>query len=215
MLRSPKLYLLLSSLVFLSCRFSNYQIKSPSSHKETVTSNQIHPVIHPAGTATKYKASIDVVNKHFSGLIVVKKTDSVTTHVVFITELGMKMFDLEKKDTAIQMAYVFEPMNKPALVNALKTNFTHIFLLDVFDKTLESGNTKNNERVLAFKNEKEHRFFVMGDSAGVLNRQALFHKRKKTALINYQFDFSARTYSKIKSVQYGLPKIKIELNTIN
>ena len=44
----------------------------------------------------------------------------------------MKMFDFEWKNNEMKAAFVFEPLNKPALINVL-FNFKSIFLLDVYN----------------------------------------------------------------------------------
>lgn len=216
MLRYPKLYLLLNSLVFClffaSCSISKYKSKTGSA-SEKLSFDHILPVINPGGTATKYKATIDVLNKHFSGLVIVKKTDSITTHVVFITELGIKMFDLEKKDTAFQMVYVFEPMNKPNLISVLKTNFKNMLLMDVYGKNMSIGRTKKDEKVYELQVGKERRYFVKND-ANQLVKQAIFYKKKKSSLINYEYDPETKVYEKIQSLQYGVVKIRIELNAV-
>lgn len=208
----PKLYLLLSSLLFLSCSISKYKSKIVPVTEE-LSFDRLLPVINPNGTATKYKATIDVLNKHFSGLVIVKKTDSVTTHVVFITELGMKMFDLEKKDTSLQMVYVFEPMNKPNLISVLKTNFKNMLLMDVYEKSISIGQTKKKEKVYEVKNLKESRYFIIKEP-NQLEKQAVFYKNKKASLINYEYNPDTKIYEKIKSIQYGIVKIRIELNAV-
>lgn len=214
--RYPKLYLLLSNLLFCllfsSCSISKYKIKT-ASISEKLSFDHLLPVINPNGTATKYKATIDVLNKHFSGLVIVKKTDSITTHVVFITELGMKMFDLEKKDTAFQMVYVFEPMNKPNLISVLKTNFKNMLLMDVYGKAINIGQTKKNELFYELTNHKEKHYFVV-KNANQLTKQAIFFKRKRSSVINYVYDLETKTYEKIQALQYGVVKIRIELNAV-
>ncbi|MCD6016963.1 MAG: hypothetical protein K0S53_84 [Bacteroidetes bacterium] len=212
MLRYPKLYLLLSSLLFLSCSISKYKSNTvPVSEK--LSYNHLLPVINPGGSATKYKATIDVLNKHFSGLVIVKRTDSITTHVVFITELGMKMFDLEKKDTAFNMVYVFEPMNKPNLVSVLKTNFKNMLLMDIYGKDINTGMTKKRETVYELIDHKEKRYFIVKD-ANQLVKQANFFKQKKSSLVNYTYNAEIKSYEKIQSLQYGLVKVRIELNAV-
>jgi hypothetical protein len=210
--RYPKLYLLLSSLLFLSCSISKYKIKEGSA-KEKITVDHLIPVVNYRGLATKYKASIDVLNKHFSGLVIIKRTDSTTTHVVFITELGMKMFDLEKKDTAFQMVYVFEPLNKPNLISVLKTNFKNMLLMDIYGKNMSVGQTKKGDKVYELVEGRDSRYFIIKES-NQLVRQSIFHKKKKSSLVNYEFNTASQIYDRIQSLQYGVVKIRIELNAI-
>jgi len=212
----PKRYLLLSSFflftILVSCSISKYQ-SNVKPFPETITYQNLLPVINPNGTSSKFKASIDVLNKHFSGIVIVKQTDSITTHVIFVTELGMKMFDLEKKDTSLNMVYVFEPMNKPKLINVLKTNFKNMLLMDVYNKNSKTGFLKSKQKIYELINGKEKRYFLV-TASNKLTTQATFLNKKKTSKITYLCDADNITYSQITSLQYGLVKIKIELNKI-
>jgi hypothetical protein len=213
----PKPYLLLSSvltcLIFVSCTISKYQ-SSVKPFIETLTYQKLLPVVDPKGTSSKFKANIDVLNRHFTGIVIVKKTDSVTTHVIFVTELGMKMFDLEQKDTSLNMVYVFEPMNKPNFIKVLKTNFNNMLLLGVFDKDRTTGFLRNKQKTYELLNGKEKRYLIV-DNTNNLITQATFSKKKKTSKITYVYNAEAAAYTQIKCVQYGLVKIKIELNKIS
>ena len=135
-LRKP--YLLLSSFFlfsfFVSCHISKF--KQPKQcNRVVITNKAFEPVLNKT-KATKYKGSIDVLKNHLTGIIIVKQTDSATTHIIFVTEIGMKMFDFEWKNNEMKAAYVFEPLNKPTLIKALLSNFKQMFLLDVFDKSI-------------------------------------------------------------------------------
>ena len=213
-LRKP--YLLLSSSLlltfFISCSISKYQ-SYDEPFPEILTYQRLLPVVNPNGTSSKFKASIDVLNKHFTGIVIVKKTDSVTTHVIFVTELGMKMFDLEQKDTSLNMVYVFEPMNKPKLISVLKTNFKNMLLLGVYGKENKAGFLKNKQKTYEILNGKERQYLIAADT-NKLTTQATFSKKKKTSKITYVYSAEKRAYTQIKCVQYGLVKIKIELNKI-
>lgn len=214
MLQFQKRYLLLSSVLclsFVSCRISNYKsIKNCDTI--TLSEQQLKPVIEKS-SASKYKTSIDILNKHLSGIVIVKQTDSVTSHVIFVTELGMKMFDFEMKDSTMKAVYVFEPLNKANLIQTLTQNFKNIFLLNIFNKQVNSCKNKKSLPVFRYSYHKE-RYFYTTDSLGVLYLQEKFNKRKKESKITYKYDFQAKQYAEIKSIQYGIIKIKIELQKI-
>ena len=136
-----KLYLLLSSvLVFSSCRISKYNHSNYD--KVNLQQDALEPVLKP-NTVLKYNTTIDILKNHLTGLLIVKQTDSITKHIIFVTELGMKMFDFEVKNNTINANYVFEPINKPQLIEAFKRNFSNMLLLDSYkdnDLKFESAN---------------------------------------------------------------------------
>lgn len=208
-------YLLLSSCLFFilaSCRYHHYQ-----SYQKTDTrvlmENALLPVIPNHDQAQKYKTSIDVLNKHFSGLVILKQTDSIVKHLVFITELGMKMFDIEIKDTSMNMVYVFEPLNKPGLIRLLKHDFRAILLLH--DKNQMLGlKTKHQKDSLYLLKSNQHVSFYTFQNRNQLHLQEQFKGRKRLNKIQYQFADSTQSYQQINFKSYGFVKVKIELTEI-
>lgn len=208
MRRLPKLYLLLSSVLLLAgCCISKYN--HLTCEKKLITEQDIVPVIKPV-VALKYKATIDVLKNHLSGLLIVKQTDSLTRHIVFVTELGMKMFDFEAKANEINAVYVFDPLNKPKLVASLKRNFNNMLLLNAY------GNTamKCNDGVFSIKKDKHKWFYTTLTQNKEVILQETFYKRKRESKIEYVYDSNNKTYSSIKCKQYGIIKFYFELNAI-
>ena len=208
MRRLLKIYLLLSSIfVFSGCSISKYN--HHNCDKIVLNETFIEPVIK-AGSVLKYNTSIDVLKNHLTGLLIVKQTDSITKHLVFVTELGMKMFDFEVKNNLINTAYIFEPLNKPKMVDALKRNFSYMFMLSGFGNN-DCKYQTTNEIIYTSKRGKSKHCFIVSKTAG-LTTQETFHKRKKTSKITYLYNSATQTYSQIKCKQYGLIKFYFELN---
>ncbi len=208
-----KPYLLLSSIICLlivSCQISKF--KHPIKTNRVVITEKAFQAVLSANKASKFKASIDVLKNHLTGLIIVKKTDSLTTHIIFVTEIGMKMFDFEWKNNVMNAVYVFEPLNKESLINSLKAGFKQMLLLDVFDKHAALSSNKNITSYYDLEGEK-HRY-IIADTINGITSQQIFNKNKKNRFINYTFDADKKEYSQIRSTQFGIVKIKIELNRI-
>lgn len=208
-----KRYLLLSSVLFLvlvSCRISKY--KHHSECNRVVITDAAFPPVLTINKATKFKATLDVLKNHLSGIMIVKKTDSLSTHIVYVTELGMKLFDFEWKENKMNVAYIFEPLNKPSLIKSLLNNFKTIFLLDVLNKPAGLCNSKGSKPRYELEGYK-HRYLI-ADSLKGLSEQAVFSHNRKSSLINYTYNTVTKKYSQIKCIQYGLVKIHIELNEI-
>ena len=49
----------------------------------------------PVFASALYKADIDVIGNHLSGLLLIKKMPDSTTRMVFSNEIGFKFFDFE------------------------------------------------------------------------------------------------------------------------
>ena len=199
------IFLLLSSLVFSSCAYHKLAAYKKRSDLRITPAN-LQPVIPPTN-AVKYKATIDVLNKHFTGLIVLKQTNDDTKHLVFVTELGMRMFDFEMKGDSLKPVFVFDALNKPKLINALVQDFRAILLIDWFNKTVELA-TKSDKEVLHLKSGKHH-LFMLRDTANYVTELRVFNKHKKETITVY-----SNNYNTIKLKQYGLVKFFIELEKI-
>lgn len=207
------IFLLLSSILLLpGCAISRY--KRLSYDKTVLHERDLAPVL-PVSGMVKYKASIDVLKNHLTGLLIVKKTDSLATRIVFVTELGMKMFDFEAAGDSIRAVYVFDPLNKPLMVDALKRNFNNLLLMNAYGQ--ETGkNTKGNTQIYEVKHAKSRRYYTVQDTnTHALRWQDTFHKRKRESRTTYTYDTTTGLYSHIKTKQYGLIKFYFELNTIN
>jgi hypothetical protein len=214
----PKLYLLLSSLLFLvfvSCRIS--KLNNNNGDRVFITKELITPVLS-SSQPLKFKATIDVLKNHLTGILIVKQTDSVSTHFIFVTELGMKMFDFLYKDNRMEAVYVFEPLNKPKLIQSLMRNFEDMTLIDVFTRGVGSayGNFKENYKLFSIEKIYTHNLkkYLITDSLTRLHRQEIFNHNRKSSLINYTYNTTTQSYSQITCIQYGLVKIHIELNEI-
>lgn len=210
----PKAYLLLSSVLILglgSCRISKYK-HLKQCNTAVLNAENILPVLKSANSV-KYKATIDVLKNHFSGLVIVKQTDSISQHIVFITELGLKMFDFEVKGSEINTVYVFEPMNKPTLISSLKRNFKNMLLLDAYGRNGSACLNKKSQKIYGLVRDQESRYFTTFDG-DKLQRQETFSGQKKESVIHYVYDGNANNYSQITCKQYGIVKLYFELNII-
>lgn len=185
----------------------------PSNRIARINAENISPVI-PANGAIKYKTSIDVLNKHFTGIMVLKQTDADTKHLVFVTELGMRMFDFEIKGDSIRPVFVFDALNKPKLVTALTRNFTSILLIEWFNNVARILEKQGKEYLHLtrgtppFMRDARH-LFLFNDDKKYATKLQVFNKHKKESKTIY-----SNNYETIKLKQYGFVKLFIELEKI-
>src|SRR5882724_10396029 len=76
-----------------------------------------------------YKAEIDVVGHHLSGLLLIKTLPDSSIRIVFSNEIGFKFFDFEiKPDGGFKVFYVVKQMDKKPVIKTLKKDFELILL---------------------------------------------------------------------------------------
>ncbi len=134
LLKSLRLSSLALLLVACSPTFSRLKVAEKTGEK-MVTSNEVNPIVQDSSLL--FTASIKLYNKYYSGLIFLKQTDSVTSHLVFVTELGMKMFDYQIQNNQFKLDYVFEPLNQPRILNLLESDFKLILLQGLLNQEAE------------------------------------------------------------------------------
>jgi len=85
--------------------------------------NELTPWFHGDHNPKLYKTTIDIYQYHFSGLMVIKQVSEQSHRVVFITETGIKIFDMEffsQGDT--ELHYCLEALNRRSVIRTLKND---------------------------------------------------------------------------------------------
>jgi hypothetical protein len=118
-------YLLLSSCLFILASCSSvYKNLRPA----TGDINYIQR-FKPNFNSALYKAEIDVVGHHLSGLLLIKTLPDNSIRMVFSNEMGFKFFDFEfKQNGDFNALYVVKQMDKKPVIKTLKKDFELILL---------------------------------------------------------------------------------------
>ena len=81
---------------------------------------------------TTYLTRLKVLNHELSGITIIKKVKKTNTfHVVFMSQIGLKYFDLVvrmgKPADWFEINYIMESLNKEFIIKALQTDFQLLF----------------------------------------------------------------------------------------
>ena len=128
LLRPSSLFLSSICFVMLSC--------SPTKglqHKgrKRVSEQMVQAIVNKENSLL-YRTEIKAYGKRFSGIVILKQTSADTSHLSFITQLGMTMFDYVIVRDSFRLAYVFEPLNKPRIKKLLYNDFSHMLLFPLY-----------------------------------------------------------------------------------
>ncbi|MBC7887760.1 MAG: hypothetical protein H7Z13_07705 [Ferruginibacter sp.] len=118
-------YLLLSScvVVLLGCSsaYKHLQV-TPGDARNLQQFKPVFPV-------ALYKASIDVVGNHLSGLLIIKRMPDRSTRMVFSNEIGFKFFDFQfLPGGGFKVFSIVDQINKKALIKTLRQDFELIMM---------------------------------------------------------------------------------------
>jgi hypothetical protein len=125
--------LLLSSALLIllsSCTLGHYgRLKvvaiSPSSTKSIFGENF---------SSFLFKTNIRIYGNDVSGLLVTKQMEPKDYRIIFTTELGMKLFDFEFKDTSFTLHYCVPQFNRPKLIKTIKEDIEILLMNNLYMK---------------------------------------------------------------------------------
>lgn len=167
-----KPYLILSfalavSLLAVSCAPSGMTPASGSAVQEML---QGTCSLRDRGDSRLFRATIDVYERHLSGLVLIKPMgDSGAYRVLFVSELGLNLLDMEYKGGSFTVVSVQEFLNRRSLLRALQQDF-HALLLDL--STVEKARwTRGKEQAsagieLRFREGRNRFVYRPADEAG-------------------------------------------------
>lgn len=147
---------LIFSLLLFSCSSSKEMLLEESAHGNSIQQ------FSPLGNRSEpllFKARIRLFKDQHSGLCLIKKMpDSATTRVLFLSELGLNLLDLEYFEDEFKVVSVKEFLNKPALLRTLQKDFRTLLLdLSAIKNYAVKRETNGTTAILEFKH-KAHRY---------------------------------------------------------
>lgn len=202
--------LLLSSLALVIVTACSPTLTYKSMGKIKADENQVKSIISK-DKSLLYKAKIKVYNKRYSGLVLLKQVDPQTAHLTFVTEIGMKIFDFEIKDTAFNLVYIFEPLNKPRIIRLLTNDMKVILMRDLVNKQAELYE-KSGKKI--FRTKAANKTFYFSSKPKLINKSLVKGKLLTKEKVTYLYNDSLEA-SQIKLKHRGLVRVKIDLNKVS
>jgi hypothetical protein len=197
------------AILFSACHFGHYGrlTKTPKA------STSLKPIFGDNFNSFLFKTNITVYGKDYSGLLVTKQMSPQDYRVIFTTELGMKLFDFEFKDTTFTLHYCVPQFNKPKLLKVIQKDIETLLMNDLNKKTFNYfTDSKMLYSIHKTKNGKlDNYYFLEKSSSQLVKIEHAKKRRKKTTftLSNYQNDFPSNIL-----IQHHDIKLKIELNLL-
>ena len=124
----------------------------------------------PVFKSDLYNASIDVVGKHLSGLVLFKSMPDSSMRVVFTNEAGIKFFDFGfQSDGSFKAHQVMKQLNKKAVEKTLRQDF-ELVLMTRSQKETPKAYVNGSELKFAFAGKKDTDFVVTDQTCTSLIR---------------------------------------------
>ena len=163
------------------------------------------PYFADRATDYVYKANISVYGRELSGIVIAKMISDSVHRVVFTTEFGNKLIDMELSDTYFKMNSIVSELDKKLLVNTLKTDF-RLLLRSAYKVKSEYGDPSN--RIYKSRNKGRYLFVSTADN----KLQNIIHSKWRREKINLAFTAGDSGIAERIVIKHHNIKLKIELN---
>ena len=169
--RTP--YLILSScLLILSCSPAHKQMQSAAADISVLQK------FKPAFTVALYKATVDVVGNHLSGLLLIKKMPDSSTRMVFSNEMGLTFFDFEfAADGNFKVYSIIKKMDKKSVIKTLRHDF-ELVLMNTLDNSKVTIRTENGMLYFIFPQTKGFSYYITNADGSELVKMERASKQK-------------------------------------
>jgi hypothetical protein len=159
-----------------------------------------------------YRAKINYKDKVLSGMLIIRKSDGNTYRVAMVTEMGMKIFEMEffpNKTEPFILHSCIKYLNKSIIINTLRRDFESLFLNFANWKNAKIVNTKNG-KTYRYNYEGKRDYFCnnYGDVSKIIRRK-WFVKQEIIFIENIK-----NPYPKTISIEHQHSRLSIQLHFI-
>lgn len=129
-----------------------------------------------------YKAKIEVYNKNFGGILIIKKIGPDSHRVVFTTEFGSKIFDFQFEGDTFTKNFVVEDLDRKIFIKVLREDFK--LLVNESAKVLAVYESEN-QNVYKTETDKKSNFYFLEDESDKLVKIVNASRTKEKVEIDF------------------------------
>jgi hypothetical protein len=133
-----------------------------------------------------YHASVDVMGRHISGLLLIKNMADSAQRIVFTNETGLTYFDFGfSKDGKFKVFNIIKQLDRGPIIQTLQKDFRLILGLQFRDASYEVA-IRDDEVFYGVRQKSETAYFITTKDCASLRRLELGsdRKRKVTVLVS-------------------------------
>jgi hypothetical protein len=178
-----------------------------------VDTDCVERVIPKGITTSWYITTVDVLQHHLSGLLLIKEMPGGARRVVFTNEAGVTFFDFQFDGNGkFKVIYVIKQFNRKPVLNTLREDFELLLGLSFRQESISAW-TRGGKVYYGVVAGKETSYFVTTPDCGPVQYLELGSKRKKKTAITFLGDTpTAPDRVTIKHFTFAM---KIELTKLN
>ncbi len=178
-------YLLLSSFIFFFIGCSSIYSTLRKSEIPIFELCKFQPVFN----SVLYTADVDVLNKHLSGLLLIKTMPDSSIRTVFTNEMGVKYFDFEFSLTKVFVVhYIIKQMNRKTVINTLHKDF-EMMLMNRLNFSTAYALQDDHYNYIVFPEHHEFIYYILAKNKDELiqvERTSKRNSKVKLLMKSYQ-----------------------------
>ncbi|MBJ2173086.1 hypothetical protein JBL43_02475 [Aureibaculum sp. A20] len=157
-----------------------------------------------------YKANFEVYGRTFGGLLIIKKLATEHHRIVFATEFGSKMMDMELINDVFTINFIADDLNKKIVINTLKKDFKILLQEEIrFDKTYQN----TEATIFQLVDNKRFNYYYVSKKNQQLVR--ILHASKSKEKIIFNFESKDGKMAENIIIDHKNIKLKIKLKRID
>jgi len=129
-----------------------------------------------------YKAKFQLLKHHFGGILIIKKIKTNHHRMVFTTEFGNKLFDLEFIEDDFKVNYVLDDMNKKFILNMLEHDFQTLIAQN---NKVEKQFSNELEDIFQSNRDNYQNYYVFSKQTNELTKIVSASKNKEKLIISF------------------------------
>lgn len=195
------------SLIFVFV-FSSCSLRTTEGLRQIPNSENeiINPFFSNPELDYVYKAKIEVYNKNFGGILIIKKLAPQSHRIVMTTEFGGKLLDFQYDGDTFTKNFVVDDLDRKFILNILKKDFK---LLLVEKAPVLTAYESPTNQVYKVKNGKRFDFYFFTKSSGKLVK--IVNTTKSKEKVEVDFTSSNGKIAEDISIKHNNIKLKIDL----
>ena len=205
--------LLLSSLIAVSltgCTFGHYgRLKELTPAYATAPKS----IFGENFNSFLFKTNITVYGNDFSGLLMTKQMSPQDYRVIFTTELGMKLFDFEFKDSSFTLHYCVPQFNRPALLKTVQRDIEILLMNNLSGKpTINYIDKKSLYDIQRIQFDNMYNYYFKEKSSEQIIK--IEHSKKRIKKVIFYLNDYKDGFPNNVIIKHSDIKLKIELNLL-
>ena len=105
----------------------------------------------PEFGSIRYRAAIDVLDKHLSGILIFKTMEDKSIRTVFLNEMGVTFFDVTFYKNSYAYNSIMKSLDKKAVRISLAKDLGMILVRGIFEESNKPIKKATNDKMLASK----------------------------------------------------------------